>query len=128
MLAHRTPLAKPRESVLHEMHGVEARPRPPAQSKESEEGKMKLNTVVRLPDGRIGTICYNHLDGAGGVWGRKTFQMPEGGFGDELPEPEFMLREKSLQPLADIGRVGAQGCECVGELYEIIEVPSDEPA
>lgn len=76
---------------------------------------MKLNTIVKLPDGRIGTICYRHLDGEGGVWGEHQFEMPEGGFGDELPEPEFMLRDKSLQ-----GRVGGEYSECVGEDYEII--------
>ena len=73
---------------------------------------MKLNTLVKLPDSRIGTICYNHIDGVGGIWGKHTFTMPEGGFGD-LPEPEFMLRNKELE-----GRVGAG--ECVGEEYEII--------
>jgi len=73
---------------------------------------MKLNTIIKLPDGRIGTICYNYIDGSGGVWGKQEFKMPEGGFGD-LPEPEFMLREKELQ-----GRVGGKDSECVGEEYE----------
>lgn len=75
---------------------------------------MKLNTIIKLPDGRIGTICYNHIDGSGGVWGKHKFIMPDGGFG-ELPEPEFMLREKKLE-----GRVGNGISECVGEEYEII--------
>lgn len=55
---------------------------------------MKLNTKIRAADGRIGTVCYHHLDGYGGVWGEHEFEMPEGGFGDELPEPEFMLKAK----------------------------------
>jgi len=76
---------------------------------------MKLNTRIKLPDGRIGTICYNHIDGVGGVWGEHEFIMPDGGFGDELPKPEFMLRSKELQ-----GRVGVSTSECVGEDYEII--------
>ena len=76
---------------------------------------MKLNTVIVLPDGREGTICYNNLDGSGGVWGRHVFKMPDNGFGDELPPPEFMLRHPRLQ-----GRVGADGSECVGEEYEVI--------
>lgn len=75
---------------------------------------MKLNTKIKLPDGRIGTICYSHIDGFGGVWGEREFEMPEGGFGD-LPEPEFMLRDKKLQ-----GRVGCEKSECVGEEYKII--------
>ena len=76
---------------------------------------MKLNTVIKLPDGRIGTICYRNLDGEGGVWGEHKFEMPEGGFGDELPEPNFMLRKPELQ-----GRVGAYHSICVGEDYEIV--------
>ena len=40
---------------------------------------MKLNTVIKLPDGRVGTTCWNHLDGVGGVWGEHHFEMPEGG-------------------------------------------------
>lgn len=82
---------------------------------------MRLNTVIRLPDGREGTICYHNLDGVGGVWGRHTFTMPSGGFGDGLPAPEFMLREPEMQ-----GRVGAPESECVGEDYEVIA--SSEPA
>jgi len=56
-----------------------------------------LNTVLRLPDGRVGTTCYNALDGCGGVWGRHTFTMPDGGFGDELPRPDFLLRPPDAQ-------------------------------
>ena len=54
---------------------------------------MKLNTIIRFPDGREGTVCYNNLDGVGGVFGQHKFNMPDGGFGDELPEPEFMLKD-----------------------------------
>lgn len=79
---------------------------------------MKLNTVIRLPDGREGTICWNHLDGSGGIWGRHTFKMPYSGFGD-LPEPDFMLREKSVQELLRRGP-HRNDIECVGLDYEII--------
>jgi hypothetical protein len=74
---------------------------------------VKLNTIIRLPDGREGTICYHNLDGDGGVWGQHTFQMPRDGFGEELPRPDFILRDKSLQ-----GRVGFNA-ECVGEEYTV---------
>ncbi len=83
---------------------------------------MKLNTLIRLPDGRIGTICWNHLDGAGGVWGEHHFEMPEGGFGD-LPAPQFMLREKSVEYLlrGDGVRTHRPDLECVGTDYEVVE-------
>jgi len=77
--------------------------------------EMRLNTIIKLPDGRVGTICYHNLDGCGGVWGKHKFEMPEGGFGN-LPEPEFMLRDSSMQ-----GRVGSEKSECVGEDYMIEE-------
>jgi hypothetical protein len=76
---------------------------------------VRLNTIVRLPDGREGTICYHNLDGDGGVWGRQAFEMPETGFGDTLPKPEFMLRDPTLQ-----GRVGCDTAECVGDKYEVL--------
>ena len=59
----------------------------------------KLNTVIRLNDGRVGTICYHSLDGTGGVWGVHKFEMPKGGFGD-LPEPDFLDREPAFRDLA----------------------------
>lgn len=73
---------------------------------------LRLNDRVRLPDGRVGTICYHNLDGVGGVWGEHTFTMPGGGFGDELPRPDFMLRGPEIQH-----RFRA---ECVGRDYEVI--------
>ncbi len=76
---------------------------------------MRLNTIVRLPDGREGTICYHNLDGDGGVWGRHQFEMPPTGFGDDLPKPHFMLRDLKLQ-----GHVGCETAECVGEKYEVL--------
>jgi hypothetical protein len=79
---------------------------------------MKLNTRIKLPDGRIGTICYNFLDGCGGVWGEHTFTMPYDGFGDELPFPDFMLRPANMR-----GRSEALQAECVGEEYEVIYTP-----
>lgn len=82
---------------------------------------MKLNTQIKLPDGREGTICWNHLDGSDGIWGKHTFDMPDGGFGD-LPEPEFMLREKSVeQSLRKTGH--RPDLECVGKDFEITFSP-----
>jgi len=85
---------------------------------------MKLNTVIRLPDGREGTICWNHLDGSGGVWGHHYFEMPDGGFGDDLPAPQFLLRPKMQgdYPLEESLRRGPHrsDLECVGEEYEVL--------
>ena len=77
---------------------------------------MKLNTIVQLPDGRIGTICYNNLDGHGGVFGKHVFDSYE-----NLPDPEFMLRGIEMQ-----GRVGCSESECVGNNYVTIELPEFE--
>lgn len=85
---------------------------------------LALNTVIRLPDGREGTICYHSLDGQGGVWGRHTFEMPEGGFGD-LPSPDFMLREKSLESLLRMDHKNTM--ECVGGHFEVVEEPPHDP-
>ena len=69
------------------------------------KGVEPLNTVIKLPDGRIGTICYNWLDGCGGIWGKKHFDTAE-----------FMLREKEIE-----GKLrGLENAECVGEEYEIL--------
>ncbi len=86
---------------------------------------LELNDIIELADGRIGTICYRHLDGEGGVWGIHSFDMPEGGFGD-LPRPEFMLREKEVKSL--LGRWGHRSdIECVGNIYTRRERLPDLP-
>lgn len=86
---------------------------------------LRLNTVIRLPDGREGTICWNNLDGCGGVFGRHHFEMPAGGFGGSLPAPEFMLREKSVEPLLRQRSPHRSDVECVGEKFEICEDDAD---
>ena len=80
---------------------------------------MKLNTIIKLLDGRVGTICWNHLDGVGGIWERHNFEMPAGGFGD-LPPPDFMLRESDVRNL--LVKFGHKpDLECVGNDFEIIQ-------
>lgn len=64
---------------------------------------MKPGTIIKLEDGRVGTVVYHQLDGYGIVWGRQIVDT------DNLPEPQAMLREK--YPSA--------GYECVGENYTV---------
>lgn len=80
---------------------------------------LHLNDRIRLPDGRVGTICWNNLDGCGGVWGEHHFEMPSGGFGDELPAPEFMLREKEIEQ--SLRQHHAPDMECVGTEFERVK-------
>lgn len=85
---------------------------------------MRLNDRIRTSDGRVGTICYRSLDGEGGVWGEHAFTMPDGGFGGELPAPQFMLREKSLEPI--LRRSGHRpDVECVGAGYTVLGEDED---
>lgn len=84
---------------------------------------LALNTRIRLPDGRTGTICWNGRDGNGGVWGEHTFTMPDSGFGDDLPSPQFMLREKKHEALLRTCMFNGghrSDLECVGVDYEIV--------
>lgn len=62
---------------------------------------MKPNTIVELPDGRRGTVCYHGLDGYGIVWGEQQLDVAD------LPPAEAMLRES--YPWAR-----DNGMECVG--------------
>ena len=84
---------------------------------------MKAGTQIKLPDGRIGTVVYNSLDGIGIKWGLYNIDELDicghgGLFESEkelIPEdykyhPDAMLREP--YPLADL--------ECVGNDFEII--------
>ena len=71
---------------------------------------MKPGTLIRLPDGREGTVVYHGLDGYGIKWGRHRVPVNELNLfkaGDEWA-PEAMLREP--YPGAEL--------ECVGEEYE----------
>ena len=85
---------------------------------------MKAGTVIRLPDGRIGTVVYNGLDGVGIKWGehRATLADLRGsgctliGVQDEIPEdyewtPDAMLRAPYR---------GAE-LECVGKSYAVLD-------
>jgi len=85
---------------------------------------MKAGTIVRLEDGREGTVVYHGLDGYGIRFGRHVVDaemllaanaMTEATGDDREWLPEAMLREKSewsakLWP----------GMECVGEEYEVL--------
>lgn len=89
---------------------------------------MKLGTHIKLPDGRVGTVVYNGLDGVGIKWGRhapkpEDFEGTTGGLFDDTEGlkarglwpfpwlPDAMLREP--YKYADL--------PCVGNDYELLE-------
>ena len=86
---------------------------------------MRAGTIVKLPDGRLGTVVYNGLDGVGIKWGSHVVHQEDivgsgcaliGVRDQEPPEdyrwwPEAMLRNP--YPSADL--------PCVGEEYEVVE-------
>ena len=83
---------------------------------------MKPGTIIRLPDGREGTVTYHGLIGYGIRWGRIKVDVEAclQGNGNTISGgapsgyefmPEAMLRDP--YPQADL--------ECVGDKYEIIE-------
>ena len=87
---------------------------------------MKAGTIIRLPDGREGTVVYHGLGGYGIQWGRIRVTVEDieeamqgantlfGNAPDDFPyHAEAMLREPYSG--ADI--------ECVGERYKIVESP-----
>ena len=84
---------------------------------------LLFNDVIRLPDGRVGTICYSNLDGFGGVWGWHVFEKPTNSFSDSLPPPQFMLRDKSVEAQLKKHWRGPEYAhipemECVGDVFE----------
>jgi len=83
------------------------------------KGVEPANTKIRLPDDRVGTICWNHLDGCGGVWGIHDFSKIEEAFSDKYPAPEFMLREKDAETV--LRRTHGPQLECVGDEYEVLD-------
>jgi hypothetical protein len=74
---------------------------------------MKPNTLIKLPDGRVGRTVYHNLDGYGIKFGTQMHD-PE-----NLPEPDAMLRK----PWRDDHEY-----EMVGEDYERVdELDADSP-
>lgn len=91
---------------------------------------MKLGTIVKLPDGRVGTIVFNSLIGVGVKWGihypdPKDFEGTTGNTmgHDTLPaddwpwEPDALLRD----PWSTCKTHGFNPEDCVGEDYEIYD-------
>lgn len=82
---------------------------------------MKPNTVIKLSDGRVGTICHNWLDGYGGKFGIFIFDL------ENLPCIDFLLRDVHLdESIKERLRSNHENpdLEFVGETYEI--VPLDQ--
>ena len=86
---------------------------------------MKAGTIVRLPDGREGTVVYNSLDGVGIRWGRidvdeDVLNAGGGGLfrGAETAAEWAMIPEAMLR---DPHQYGSPGMEYVGSKYEVIE-------
>ena len=88
---------------------------------------FRVGARVKVPDGRIGIIVYNGLDGQGVIWREELLTEQEKEqilsacplFEDGKPQgfnlfPEAMLRRKELSK--------AMNMECVGEEYECEEV------
>lgn len=81
--------------------------------------------MVKLPDGREGTVVYHGLDGYGIRWGRLQVDVDailaaNPVMDDPVPAahplvPQAMLREKT-EYSAKIW----PGMECVGEDYEVV--------
>jgi len=94
---------------------------------------VKLGTIVKLPDGREGTMVYNSLIGVGIRWGRH-YPDPadfEGSSGDTIRwkppedwpwEPDALLRD----PWESCREHGFEPDECVGDRYEIVETPRED--
>lgn len=85
---------------------------------------MKAGTIIRLPDGREGTVVYNSLCGVGIKWGRHRLTADDldaimNGDGNTVKSgapvgylwnPDALLRNP--WPGADM--------PCVGEDYEVV--------
>ena len=81
-------------------------------------------TIIKLPDGRIGTVVYSSLEGYGIIWGKH--QVPVQKLLESCPlfdeendpevekyTPQALLREPEMTEKL--------GLECVGEEYEILK-------
>lgn len=72
---------------------------------------MKAGTVIKLPNGKTGTVCYHGLDGYGIVWGEQL-----------LDENDWPMYDAMLRIPWETGQDNY-----VGEEYEIIKIPTTCP-
>jgi len=88
----------------------------------------KLGTIVRVPDGREGTVVFNGLMGVGVKWGRHNpnpndFAGTDGNTTcDDAPEdfkwePDALLRDPAVQRP---GVLDGWACVCDEKLVEVI--------
>ena len=85
----------------------------------------KLGTIIRLPDGRVGTTVYNGLDGVGVKWGRHypPPRLFEGSTGGVLDDPQF-VKDRLADWIPDAmlrDPYPSATLPCVGEEFEIID-------
>jgi len=73
---------------------------------------MKANTLIQIPDGRIGRVVYHSIDGYGVRWGTEPADE------NDLPEPDKALRDRGLRM-----RGRGMGDHCRAEAVTAIETP-----
>lgn len=89
---------------------------------------MKLGTLIKMQDGRVGTVVYNSLIGVGIKWGvhypdPEDFEGTDGntvrsGAPDDWQwNPDALLRE----PFPTCVDCGFQPTDCVGSSFEVLE-------
>ena len=92
----------------------------------NEDHEMKLGTQIKFKDGRVATVVYNSLIGAGIKWGLhnpkpEDFEGTDGNtFKSDVPdgwewEPEALLRD----PWPNCEENGFTAEQCVGTDYEV---------
>lgn len=92
---------------------------------------MKAGVVVRLPDGREGTVVYNGLDGRGIKWGRHevTTEIIEKAMGYQNPlfgEPPALYPWLPDAMLRDPYTGCDKGIEYVGSQFEVVDLSESE--
>lgn len=91
---------------------------------------MKLGTIIKMEDGRVGTVVYNSLIGVGVKWGEHSPKEEDfaGTTGNLIEEsapdgwewtPDALLRK----PFHGCTRHGFEPEQCVGEDFEVVRKP-----
>ena len=83
---------------------------------------MKAGTIIELPDGRIGTVVYNSLDGVGIKWGVHNITINDIQGSGNLFNNEEVDDDYDLYPDAMLrSAYSGTDLECVGEDFKIID-------